>query len=61
MGVGLVQAISTLLPLVTGTQIKPEWLLDLAPRGYFDPQKIAEKCSARGKLEKLLRRFSQEA
>ncbi|CAJ1434125.1 unnamed protein product [Effrenium voratum] len=54
-------SLSSKVFIKTGTQIKPEWLLDLAPRGYFDPQKIAEKCSARGKLEKLLRRFSQEA
>ena len=43
-----------------GTQIKPEWLLDIAPSGYFDVSKISEKCSARGKLDRLLtRRFSQ--
>ena len=38
---------------LAGTQIKPEWLLDVAPSRYFDSQKISEKSSARSKLEKL--------
>ena len=38
---------------LAGTQIKPEWLLDVAPSRYFDSQKISEKSSARNKLEKL--------
>ena len=42
-----------LVAVLAGTQIKPEWLLDVAPRGYFDPQKISEKSSARSKLERL--------
>ncbi|CAE7482691.1 unnamed protein product [Symbiodinium pilosum] len=46
-------ALSSKLFIKTGTQIKPEWLLDVAPRGYFDPQKISEKSSARSKLERL--------
>ncbi len=47
--------------LIWGTQIRPEWLLDVAPRGYFDAAKISEKCSARNKLDRVLtRRFSQD-
>jgi len=46
-------ALSSKLFIKTGTQIKPEWLLDVAPSRYFDSQKISEKSSARNKLEKL--------
>jgi len=54
-------SLSSKLFVKTGTQIRPEWLLDVAPRGYFDAAKISEKCSARNKLDRVLtRRFSQD-
>eukprot|EP00438_Fugacium_kawagutii_P000451 Skav229750 [mRNA] locus=scaffold1796:1238:9351:- [translate_table: standard] len=52
---------SSKLFIKTGTQIKPEWLIDVAPKGYFDAAKISEKSSARSKLDRVLtRRFSQD-
>lgn len=55
------QKAGKMFTLIRGTQIRPEWLLDVAPRGYFDAAKISEKCSARNKLDRVLtRRFSQD-
>lgn len=54
-------SLSSKLFIKTGTQIRPEWLLDIAPRGYFDAAKISEKSSARSRLDRVLtRRFSQD-